>query len=138
MITRPALGSSNSVAIIRSARCSGTCARIRPTRRIKDGRINSGAPDVVAGIACSKLACAEIMSRNDSVQMTSASSESIRRLSTAAPPNKTGHKATSAAPAPAATGHPAPNARHDQYPAQPHPQAQQDRGQRVDDHRDVS
>ena len=104
-MTRSADGSSSSAARFSNALSIGTRARICPTRRTRLGRINGGAFTVEAGIACSKPACAAMVSRSDSVHVTSASRETICRCSALDPPNSFGHSSTRAAIPAAATGH---------------------------------
>ena len=104
-ITRSADGSSNSAANADSAWSIGTLARNRPTSRTRAGRINIGACTADAGIACSRLACAAMVSRSVSVHVTNASSDAICRCSAPVPPNSAGHHTTNAPNPTAATGH---------------------------------
>ena len=105
-ITISADGSSISAANCNNAWSIGTLALICPTRRASAGRMRGGACAAVAGIACSRLACAATVSRSDSVQMARASNWAICRCSCRCPPNNAGHAITRAAAPTAATGHP--------------------------------
>ena len=95
-ITSSADGSSSSAANADNACSIGTLARSRPTSRTNAGRISVGAFTADAGIACSREACAAMVSRSVSVHVTNASSDAICRCSALVPPNNAGHHTTNA------------------------------------------